>query len=226
MFDFFVFLTFCFLFFFLFVTIIYSYISKPYKLSVFVLLFCVFSIVFSVIFNLWLILSNSIIYSSFLMKIIDHYKFNNFVESCFIVFCIFIIGLFILKSFNQRIIEVVARFSLDISVNRFFDIDNQLNAKEISEKEAEVLKEVVRKEIDFYSSVDGSSRLLFKVFVINTFIFVLSIFLSAFIVLPRTLLELICKSSSVLFVLIILKIIEAISLFICISIKNEKKISK
>ena len=155
-----------------------------------------------------------------------YFKFNNFVESCFIIFCIFFIGLFILKSFNQRIIEVVARFSLDISANRFFDIDNQLNAKEISEKEAEVLKEVVRKEIDFYSSVDGSSKLLFKVFVINTFIFVLSIFLSAFIVLPRTLLELICKSSSVLFVLIILEIIEAISLFICISIKNEKKISK
>jgi len=154
------------------------------------------------------------------MEIIEHYKFDNFVVSCFISFCIFIIGLFVIKAFNQRIIEVSARFTLDAAASRFFDIDNRLNDKEISEIEAKRLRENVRKEIDFYSSIDGSSRFLFKVFIINSFIFVLGIFLSAFIVLPRTLFEIICKSLSILFFLLLLEIIEASSLFICISRKK------
>lgn len=40
------------------------------------------------------------------------------------------------------------------------DIDRQIDRKEVTEEEGEALKEKVRKQIDHYSSMDGSAKFL------------------------------------------------------------------
>ena len=53
--------------------------------------------------------------------------------------------------------EVAARFCLDRMNQELFDIDQQIDRKEITEEEGEILKEKVLNQIDHYSSMDGSA---------------------------------------------------------------------
>ena len=53
--------------------------------------------------------------------------------------------------------EVAARFCLDRMNQKLFDIDQQIDRKEITEEEGEILKEKVLNQIDHYSSMDGSA---------------------------------------------------------------------
>lgn len=57
-----------------------------------------------------------------------------------------------------RISEVQARFALDSMSQKFFDVDNRLNSGAITDEEAMRLKDTIRKEIDFYSAMDGASK--------------------------------------------------------------------
>ena len=57
-----------------------------------------------------------------------------------------------------RVSEVQARFSLDSMNQKMFDIDNRLNSGAINEEQAELLKAAIRRDIDFYSNMDGSSK--------------------------------------------------------------------
>lgn len=59
-----------------------------------------------------------------------------------------------------RVSEVNARFTLDSMNQKFFDIDNKLNQGIIDKKEEEILKENMRKEVDYYSNMDGASKFL------------------------------------------------------------------
>jgi len=68
-----------------------------------------------------------------------------------------------------RISEVNARFMLDSMNQKFFDIDNKLNQGIIDKKEEEILKENLRKEIDYYSSMDGASKFLSGISKANVF---------------------------------------------------------
>lgn len=57
-----------------------------------------------------------------------------------------------------RVSEVAARFSLDSMNTKSLDIDSQLNNGYITEQEAREQKAALRRDIDFYSHMDGSSK--------------------------------------------------------------------
>jgi flagellar biosynthesis protein FlhA len=57
-----------------------------------------------------------------------------------------------------RVSEVAARFSLDSMNSKMFDIESQMNSGSLTEDEAKSLKAAVRRESDFYSTMDGASK--------------------------------------------------------------------
>ena len=57
-----------------------------------------------------------------------------------------------------RVSEVAARFTLDSMSVKQFDIDSQLQQGNITPEESERKKEELRKDIDFYSNMDGASK--------------------------------------------------------------------
>ena len=77
----------------------------------------------------------------------------------FVIFIILIVvQVLVITKGAGRVSEVAARFTLDSMNTKFFDIDNQLNSGYITEDEARHLKEEIRRDIDFYSNMDGSSK--------------------------------------------------------------------
>ena len=77
----------------------------------------------------------------------------------FIIFIILVIvQAVVITKGASRVSEVAARFSLDSMDTKFFDIDNRLQSGAIDDKEALRLKDAARREIDFYSNMDGSSK--------------------------------------------------------------------
>lgn len=59
-----------------------------------------------------------------------------------------------------HISEVSARFALDSMNTKFFEIDNRLNKKEISENEAAILKNAIQNEADTKSILAGATKFL------------------------------------------------------------------
>lgn len=94
----------------------------------------------------------------------------------FIIFVVIIVTqvLVITKGAN-RVSEVAARFSLDSMSQKFFDVDNRLNSGAIDDAEASRLKDSIRKEIDFYSAMDGSSKFVSGNVKVGIFITVLNL---------------------------------------------------
>ena len=77
----------------------------------------------------------------------------------FVIFIILIVvQVLVVTKGSGRVSEVAARFSLDSMTQKFFDVDNRLNSGIIDDQEAMRLKDAIRKEIDFYSNMDGSSK--------------------------------------------------------------------
>ena len=77
----------------------------------------------------------------------------------FVIFIILIVvQVLVVTKGAGRVSEVAARFSLDSMTQKFFDVDNRLNSGVIDDQEALRLKDAIRKEIDFYSNMDGSSK--------------------------------------------------------------------
>ena len=77
----------------------------------------------------------------------------------FVIFIIIIVvQVLVVTKGAGRVSEVAARFSLDSMNTKSFDIDNRLNSGVITEEEALAEKEALRKEIDFYAAMDGSSK--------------------------------------------------------------------
>ena len=83
---------------------------------------------------------------------------NNIVIGFVIFVILIVVQIVVVTKGAGRVSEVAARFSLDSMNQKFFDVDNRLNSGMIDETEAERLKEAIRKEIDFYSNMDGSSK--------------------------------------------------------------------
>ena len=71
------------------------------------------------------------------------------------------IALFIMKS-TAEISEAKSRFSSDTMNTKFFNIDTKLTKKEITESEAEKLRQQVGTEADFYSEQKECFAVLFK----------------------------------------------------------------
>lgn len=77
----------------------------------------------------------------------------------FIIFIILVIvQVLVITKGAGRVSEVAARFSLDSMSQKFFDVDNRLNSGAIDDQEAMRLKDAIRREIDFYSNMDGASK--------------------------------------------------------------------
>ena len=83
---------------------------------------------------------------------------NNIVIGFVMFIILIVVQVLVVTKGAGRVSEVAARFSLDSMNQKLFDIDNRLNSGVIDETQAEMLKEAVRKDIDFYSNMDGSSR--------------------------------------------------------------------
>ena len=83
---------------------------------------------------------------------------NNLVVGFVIFIILIVVQVLVVTKGAGRVSEVAARFSLDSMNQKLFDIDNRLNSGAIDEAEAEELKAAVRREIDFYSNMDGASK--------------------------------------------------------------------
>ena len=83
---------------------------------------------------------------------------NNLVVGFVIFIILIVVQVLVVTKGAGRVSEVAARFSLDSMNQKLFDIDNRLNSGVIDEAQAEILKEAVRRDIDFYSNMDGSSK--------------------------------------------------------------------
>lgn len=83
---------------------------------------------------------------------------NNLVVGFIIFIILIVVQVLVVTKGAGRVSEVAARFSLDSMNQKLFDIDNRLNSGVIDEQQAEELKAAVRRDIDFYSNMDGSSK--------------------------------------------------------------------
>lgn len=83
---------------------------------------------------------------------------NNLVIGFVIFVILIVVQVVVITKGAGRVSEVAARFTLDSMSTKQFDIDNQLNSGYITEDEARSMKEELRRDIDFYSNMDGSSK--------------------------------------------------------------------
>ena len=83
---------------------------------------------------------------------------NNLVIGFVIFIILIVVQVVVITKGASRVSEVAARFTLDSMATKQFDIDNQLNSGYITEDEARRQKEELRRDIDFYSNMDGSSK--------------------------------------------------------------------
>lgn len=83
---------------------------------------------------------------------------NDTVIGLVIFIILVIVQVLVITKGSTRVSEVAARFSLDSMSQKFFDVDNRLNTGAIDDQEAMRQKDAIRKEIDFYSNMDGASK--------------------------------------------------------------------
>src|SRR5688572_16303661 len=83
---------------------------------------------------------------------------GNFVVGVVIFLVLIAIQFVVINHGAVRISEVTARFTLDALPGRQMAIDADLNAGVIDEKEARERRDRIRREADFYGSMDGAIR--------------------------------------------------------------------
>ncbi|MEP7305648.1 MAG: flagellar biosynthesis protein FlhA [Acidobacteriota bacterium] len=83
---------------------------------------------------------------------------GNYVVGIVVFLVLIVIQFMVINHGAVRISEVTARFTLDAMPGRQMAIDADLNAGHINEIEARTRRERVRKEADFYGSMDGAVR--------------------------------------------------------------------
>jgi flagellar biosynthesis protein FlhA len=83
---------------------------------------------------------------------------GNFVVGVVVFLVLIAIQFIVINHGAVRISEVTARFTLDAMPGRQMAIDADLNAGLIDEKEARERRDRVRREADFYGSMDGAIR--------------------------------------------------------------------
>ncbi|MGB0359939.1 MAG: FHIPEP family type III secretion protein, partial [Endozoicomonas sp.] len=83
---------------------------------------------------------------------------NNYVVGLVVFAILVIINFVVVTKGAGRISEVTARFTLDALPGKQMAIDADLNAGIIDQKSASSRRESVRREADFYGSMDGASK--------------------------------------------------------------------
>ena len=94
---------------------------------------------------------------------------KNYIIGGIITVILLTIQVFIISKGGCRVSEVNARFVLESMNQKVFDIENKLNQGIIDKREEEKLKENLRKEVDYYSNMDGASKFLSGVSKANVF---------------------------------------------------------
>ena len=69
-----------------------------------------------------------------------------------------VIQVLVITKGATRVSEVAARFALDSMAQKNFAVDAELNSGAITEEEAQAKRAEIRRESDFYSAMDGSSK--------------------------------------------------------------------
>lgn len=83
---------------------------------------------------------------------------GNFVVGVIVFIILVMINFMVITKGSGRVAEVAARFTLDAMPGKQMAIDADLNAGIIDENEARKRRETVRREADFYGSMDGASK--------------------------------------------------------------------
>lgn len=83
---------------------------------------------------------------------------GNFVVGVIVFIILVMINFMVITKGSGRVAEVAARFTLDAMPGKQMAIDADLNAGIIDEEVARVRRETVRREADFYGSMDGASK--------------------------------------------------------------------
>jgi flagellar biosynthesis protein FlhA len=83
---------------------------------------------------------------------------GNFIVGIVIFVVLVIIQFLVINHGAVRISEVTARFTLDAMPGRQMAVDADLNAGVITDQEARVRRDRVRREADFYGAMDGAIR--------------------------------------------------------------------
>jgi flagellar biosynthesis protein FlhA len=83
---------------------------------------------------------------------------GNYIVGVVVFLVLIAIQFLVINHGAVRISEVTARFTLDAMPGRQMAIDSDLNAGVIDEREARTRRERVRREADFYGSMDGAIR--------------------------------------------------------------------
>ena len=111
---------------------------------------------------------------SVLYKYIEILNFNSVVN--IILAVVLLTGTLILvKRGAERVVETAARFSLDTMPQQMFDVDNRLSKGEITPEEAAEQKDKIRKDIDFCSNIDGSTKFIAGLAKALIFMYIVSI---------------------------------------------------
>ena len=83
---------------------------------------------------------------------------GNYVVGLVIFFILVVVQFIVITKGAERIAEVAARFTLDAMPGKQMSIDADYNAGIITDQEARLRREEVRREADFYGAMDGASK--------------------------------------------------------------------
>ena len=129
--------------------------ETDYRLPKYCFIYWIFSIMINVIGSIFIYLYYSeVINTPIFIKISSLIHYENSVAGIFTVCIVVFLSFILFHKSIQRMTEVIARFSLDSMNSRFFDIDNQLQAYEITEEKAGSLKKEIMRNVSFYSVLD------------------------------------------------------------------------
>ena len=83
---------------------------------------------------------------------------GNYIVGLVVFVLLLIIQFVVITNGAGRVAEVAARFTLDAMPGKQMSIDADLNAGIITEEEAQLRRQQIRQEADFYGAMDGASK--------------------------------------------------------------------
>lgn len=106
-----------------------------------------------------LILTQGVAFDSKIIKSFgDFVVGGNYVVGLVIFLIIVAVQFIVITKGATRISEVAARFSLDAMNMKYMAVDQELAGGNINEQEAQQKRDEIRRETDFYGSMDGASK--------------------------------------------------------------------
>lgn len=141
--------------------LIVVYINKAFEFSVFPTLLLIMTL-FRLAVNISstrLILFNGKDFDTEIILAFGEFVIqNNYVVGAIIFIILIAVQFIVIIKGATRVSEVAARFTLDAMPGKQMSVDSDLANGLITEKEAVLRRKELRKEVDFYGAMDGSSK--------------------------------------------------------------------